>query len=73
MKASELRKLSNDDLRTELSRLQKELTNMKFRTDAEHERNTAHQRNIRKDIARIYTILRERELEESRKDERKKA
>ena len=73
MKASELRKLSNDDLRTELSRLQKELTNIKFRTDAEHERNTVQQRNIRKDIARIYTILRERELEESRKDERKKA
>lgn len=62
MKARELRELTDD----ELKRREEELKDQLFKLRAQHAigqlENTAKLRNIRKDIARIKTILKEREL-----------
>lgn len=62
MKARELRELSKD----ELQRREEELRDQLFKLRAQHAigqlENTAKLKNIRKDIARIKTILKERQL-----------
>ncbi|MGQ9471096.1 MAG: 50S ribosomal protein L29 [Candidatus Aminicenantales bacterium] len=62
MKARELRELGND----ELLRRQEELRDQLFKLRAQHAigqlENTMKLRNIRKDLARIKTILKERQL-----------
>ncbi len=62
MKTRELRELSND----ELKRREEELKDQLFKLRAQHAigqlENTAKLKNIRREIARIKTILREREL-----------
>lgn len=62
MKARELRELSND----ELKRREEELKDQLFKLLAQHTigqlENTAKLKNIRREIARIKTILKEREL-----------
>jgi len=62
MKARELRELTDD----ELKRREEELKDQLFKLRAQHAigqlENTAKLKNIRRDIARIKTILKEREL-----------
>lgn len=62
MKARELRELGSD----ELLRRQEELRDQLFKLRAQHAigqlENTMKLRNIRKDLARIKTILKERQL-----------
>jgi large subunit ribosomal protein L29 len=62
MKARELRELSDD----ELLRRQEELKDQLFKVRAQQAigqlENTMKLRNLRRDIARIKTILRERQL-----------
>jgi large subunit ribosomal protein L29 len=62
MKPKELRELSDEDLRKELETLVKELFNLRFRKVTDVVENPAAFRRCRKDIARVKTILREREL-----------
>jgi large subunit ribosomal protein L29 len=62
MKASELRKLSNEELKEKLLELKKKLLNLRFQNKIGSLSNTAEIKKTKKNIARILTILREREL-----------
>ncbi|MBE3583622.1 MAG: 50S ribosomal protein L29 [Limnochordaceae bacterium] len=67
MKASEIRELDAEELQRRLSGLKEELFNLRFQLATGQLENTSRVREVRKDIARILTNLRERELEQERK------
>ena len=60
--AAELRSVSAEDLETKLAEAKEELFNLRFQNATGQLDNTARLRAVRKDIARIYTVMREREL-----------
>ena len=60
--AANLRDLSADDLAEKLREAKEELVNLRFQNATGQLENNARLRTVRKDIARIYTVLREREL-----------
>jgi len=60
--AAELRSVDADDLATKLAEAKEELFNLRFQNATGQLDNTARLRAVRKDIARIYTVMREREL-----------
>jgi large subunit ribosomal protein L29 len=62
MKTSELHELSADDLKAKLSELTEERFRLRFRSATEAIENPIRFRHLRRDIARIKTILRAREL-----------
>ncbi len=62
MKASELRKLTNEELKNKFFELKKKLFNLRFQNKIGSLGNTAEIKQTKKDIARILTILKEREL-----------
>ncbi len=57
-----LRELSEDKLVDELRRAKEELFNLRFQSATGQLENHGRLRAVRRDIARIYTIMREREL-----------
>lgn len=57
MKAADLRAKSQDELRQELESLKKEQLNLRFQAASGQLENTARVREIRRDVARIKTIL----------------
>jgi large subunit ribosomal protein L29 len=62
MKAKEIRELSSEELQQKLSELKAELFNLRFQLATGQLDNPMRIRDVRKTIARIKTILREREL-----------
>ena len=60
MKANEIRELSVDDVKARLEELVKERFNLRFRSATESIENPMRFRHIRRDIARLQTILREK-------------
>lgn len=66
MKASELRELSNQELDNEVLTLKEELFNLRFEQATGQITNSARIKTVRKDIARIKTILTERQIAESK-------
>ena len=62
MKAKELHELTNDELNTKLGELKTELFNLRCRQVAGQLENPVSLRTCKRDIAKIKTILREREL-----------
>jgi large subunit ribosomal protein L29 len=60
--SSELRELHDDELETRLREAKQELFNLRFQMATGQLDNNRQLRTVRHDIARIYTILREREL-----------
>ena len=62
MKASEVRELSTDDLNEKLSEVRAELFNLRFQMATSQLDNTARVKTVKKDIARICTELRAREI-----------
>ena len=62
MKASEIRELSNAELIEKLTALKAELFNLRFQHATGQLENTARLKAVKSDIARMYTVLREREL-----------
>ena len=62
MKASEIRELSNAELNEKLTALKAELFNLRFQHATGQLENTARLKAVKSDIARMYTVLREREL-----------
>ncbi len=61
-KTSELRSLNNTELGNKLDDAHQELFNLRFQKAQGQVKNTARPKEVRRDIARILTILREREL-----------
>ena len=62
MKTKELHELTVDELNTKLKELSEELFNLRFRHAIGQLENSANLKTCKKDIAKIKTILREREL-----------
>ncbi|MBO9419579.1 MULTISPECIES: 50S ribosomal protein L29 [Stappiaceae] len=62
MKATDVRAKTLDELRTELEGLKKEQFNLRFQKATGQLENTARVRQIRRDIARIQTIMREKRV-----------
>ncbi len=66
MKASELRELSTEELMEKEKALKQELFNLRFQKATGQLGNTAAIPKTKRDLARVKTILRERELAEKR-------
>lgn len=62
MKAKEIRELSKDELVAKLSDLKTEFFNLRFQLATGQLNNPSSIKNVKKDIARVKTILREMEL-----------
>ncbi|MCF4098673.1 MULTISPECIES: 50S ribosomal protein L29 [Maritalea] len=62
MNASEVRTKTADELKQELVDLKKEQFNLRFQRATQQLENTARVRQVRRDIARIKTILREKSV-----------
>lgn len=62
MKAHELRPLTESELYSRLDEGYQELFNLRFQRATGQMTNTARKGQVRREIARIKTILREREL-----------
>ena len=61
MKPDEIREMSVEDLRSKIDELTRERFNLRFRSATESIENPMRFRSLRRDIARMQTILRERE------------
>ena len=60
--ATELRGLDEEELRTRLREAKEELFNLRFQVATGQLDNNRRLQVVRRDIARIYTVMREREL-----------
>ena len=61
MKANEIREMSVDDIKSKLEELTTERFNLRFRSATESIENPMRFRALRRDIARLQTILGEKE------------
>jgi large subunit ribosomal protein L29 len=62
MKPSELKTKTPDELKTELLALKKEAFNLRFQQASGQLENTAQVTKVRRDIARIQTLLNEKAI-----------
>ena len=62
MKANELRKLKKEELLKKVDELKMELLKLRFKNKIEKLKNPNVIRQTKRDIARILTIIREKEL-----------
>jgi len=60
--AAEIRDLADDELVTRLAEAKEELFNLRFQVATGQLDNNRRLHHVRRDIARIYTVMREREL-----------
>ena len=63
MKAIELRQFSYQELGEKLDEAKEELFNLRFQIATNQLDNTTRLREVRREIARIYTVRREQELQ----------
>ena len=68
-KASEIRDLPNDEIERKLEETKEELFNLRFQNATGQLDNYKRLGQLRKEVARLKTILREHELAETRGDE----
>ena len=61
-KSHELDDMSNADLETKLREAKEELFNLRFQSATGQLESHGRLRTVKRDIARIYTVVREREL-----------
>jgi large subunit ribosomal protein L29 len=66
MRANDIRELSVEEITARIGELEEERFRLNFRSATEPLEDPLRLRWIRKDIARLKTILRERELESTR-------
>jgi len=64
MKVEKVRDMTNAEIENQLKNLRKELFNLRFQLATHQLHNPARIKLVRRDIARILTIKRERELNE---------
>ena len=65
MKASEIRAMSTEELETKVKDLKAELFNLRFQLAINQLDNPMRISAVKKDIARVKTILRENEIKDS--------
>ncbi len=68
MKIDSIRSMTQDELQDELLKLKKEQFNLRFQQASGQLEKTARMRSVRRDIARVKTILSQRAEEEKNKE-----
>jgi large subunit ribosomal protein L29 len=63
MKTADIRDLTPDEIGARVTQFQEELFRLRFRSATQELENPMLLRTLRKDIARLKTVLRERELQ----------
>ena len=63
MKGKELHNMTNEELSSKLGELKSELFNLRFRHASGQLDNPMTNASVKKDIARVNTVIRERELQ----------
>ena len=63
MKTNDIRKLSTEEINTKITESKEELFNLRMKQATGSLENPARIRELRKTVARLKTILREREIE----------
>ena len=66
MRASDIREMSVEEIQSRIAELEEERFRLNFRSATEPLDDPLRLRGIRRDIARLKTILRERQLESAR-------
>jgi large subunit ribosomal protein L29 len=61
-RADDMRELADEELVTKLGEAKEELFNLRFQVATGQLDNNRRLQTVRRDIARIYTVMREREL-----------
>ena len=69
MKAQEIRHMTLDELDDQLAKLKKEQFNLRFQRASGQLENTARVREVRRDIARVKTVLAQKRTGASRTPE----
>jgi len=64
MKPSEIREMSPDEMQQKLKDLKEELFNLRFQLEVGQLENSARLKQMKKDIARVRTVLRQSELKQ---------
>ena len=64
MKISEIRELSNEEINAKLKESKEELFNLRFQQATGNLEKPSRIRDVRHTVARLKTVLRERELKE---------
>ena len=62
MKAADIRDLKDEEIRDQIANAKEELFRLRFRSATQELENPALVKSLRRDIARMKTILRQREL-----------
>ena len=62
MKIKEIKDMTSDELKTNLNSLKEELFNLRFQLATGQLDNSMRVKDVRKSIARVLTVMREREL-----------
>ncbi len=65
MKVKDIREMTTEELNVKLFDLKKELFNLRFRNATNQLDNPLEIANVKKTIARVKTVIRERELKET--------
>jgi large subunit ribosomal protein L29 len=65
MKAQDIRAMTSDELRHELDNMYEELFNLRFQLSTNQLTNFNRIRQVRRDIARAKSVVRERDLEQA--------
>lgn len=66
MKTSEIRELTSEELEQKLKDLKSEFFNLRFQLATGQLNNPAGIKNVKKDIARVKTVIRENELKQAK-------
>lgn len=72
MKIYEIREMSTDEIKKRIIEEQKNLVDLRFQQELKNLTNTAKLRLVRKDIAKMKTIIKEREMQEAKNSKAKK-
>jgi large subunit ribosomal protein L29 len=62
VKATEVRELTTDEIKTRITEAQEELFRLRFRSATQQIENPSLIQSLRRDVARMRTILRQREM-----------
>ena len=66
MDLKKMRDMTDVELNSELEKMKKELFNLRFQHATGQLENPVKMRELKKDIARVKTVIREKELSEAR-------
>jgi len=70
MKIYEIREMKNDELIKRIAEEENNLVDLRFQNELKSLTNTAKLKTVKRDIARMKTVLRERELQDANKSDK---